>query len=380
MSIRSVLYVVAFSFPGTTGTPLHAMGMAEAMRAMGVSVKVAQLRPWPLLSTEVNNWKGIPVHRLARPGWSWRLFRLLQSTRPDIVHAHHIGAAVFSLWPSRMLGIPLVYERHSFWKEELALAGRRLSPTQQYMMFMEKTVLRKCDHIIALSQKMRDVMVAEGDIDDCKVSVVYPGVRSDWIHGKRVNAATIPGVEPDDFVVMYSGNFAPYQGVDLLLGAVQSVLDRIPRLKVVLVGATSGEIAAKKSEWPELTGSVIYLERRPHEEMPAFFARANVLVIPRPNSPICWTMPRKFGEYLSAGRPLLVTDVGDHRRVIDHFHCGVVTDSSVEGLARGLVELASVRDEERHIMGWNALRAAREWFDWRSQMEQILHLYGRLKG
>jgi len=378
MTVRSVLYVVAFAFPGITGTPLHAMGMAKVMYERGLDVRVAQLRAHPLWKNEKDVWDGIPVYRIARPGWSWKLRQLLRNLHPDIVHAHHIAAAVFSLSPCEAIGIPLVYECHSFWREEIAEAGGRLSPIQRYVSGKEDTVFKSCDHIIALSEKMKSVHIVEKSVDASKFSVVFPGVKPDWIESHHFIPADVPGVGPQDFIVMYSGNFARYQGLDLLLGGLSNVLEVVPQIKVVLVGAKADENEAKRKKWGNLNGRVIYLGRFPHEEMPSLFARADALVIPRPDSRICWTMPRKFGEYLSAGRPLLVTDVGDHRRVVEHFHCGIVTDCSSEGIADGLVRLAKLPDGELKIMGRNALRAAREWFDWGKQMDHVREIYENL--
>jgi glycosyltransferase involved in cell wall biosynthesis len=374
MPVHSVLYVVSFAFPGTTGTPLHAMGMAQAMRGKGLDVRVAQLRPWPLCKSEENTWKGIPVYRLARPGWGWRLHQLLRTFRPDVVHAHHIAAAVLSLGPCRRAGAPLLYECHSFWREEMAAAGRRPSLYQRYYSVKEKAVFAQSDHIIALSEKMKRTHVQEMGVSDEKITVIYPGVKPEWI-GKHGEPAAIPGVEPGDLVAMYSGNFAGYQGVDLLLAAFAQAMEACPGLKLVLVGGSEAENARMKALYPEAGPRVVYLGRRPYEEMPALMARADVLLIPRPDIRICWTMPRKFGEYLSAGRPLLVTGVGDHRRVIDRFGCGIVAESTPAGIADGLVRFAGTTLQARQEMGCRALSAAREWFDWEKQMDRFVELY-----
>jgi glycosyltransferase involved in cell wall biosynthesis len=346
MSVRSVLYVVSFSFPGTTGTPLHAMGIAEAMRDKGVEVHVAQLRPHPLWKSQHDNWKGIPVYRLGRPGWQGRLRALIRSLRPDVVHAHHIAAAVFSLGPCRREGVPLVYECHSFWKEETWEAGGRLGAMQRYYAWRERTVFEQSRHVVALSEKMKETHVAEMGVDAAKISVIYPGVRASWIK-ESCAPAQIPGVGRGDILAMYSGNFAAYQGVELLL----------------------------QGRCPDAAQGVIFLGRRLYDEMPTLMARADLLLIPRPNSRICWTMPRKFGEYLSAGRPVLATDVGDHRRVIERYHCGIVASCSPEGIADGLVQFAKMLPEARRQMGQRALDAARESFDWDKQMDRFLGLY-----
>jgi len=379
MGVHSVLFVVSFSFPGNTGTPLHAMGIAKSMHNRGLDVHIAQLRPWPLFKCDSDEWEGIPVHRIARPGWRRNLCKYLKDIRPEVVHAHHILAAVFSLEPCRRACIPLIYECHSFWKEEIVEEGKGFSPVMRYVAWKEHDVFSKCDHVIALSDKMKRTHIEEMGIHERKISVIYPGVKSEWINKNGNRQTDVPGISNNDFVAMYCGNFASYQGVDLLLSGLSAVFAKVPHLKVVLVGAKENENEGMKKKYGDYNGRVIYLGRYPYDEMKGLMARADVLLIPRPNWRICWTMPRKFGEYLSAGKPLLVTDVGDHRSIVEHFQCGYVTDCTPEGIAQGLVYIAEMPTSEREVLGHNALKAAREYFDWTFQSDKLLKIYYEVK-
>jgi len=225
---------------------------------------------------------------------------------------------------------------------------------------------------------MKRTHVSETNVDGRKFTVIYPGVRANWIDRRDVVPTKIPGVNQDDFVVMYCGNFAQYQGVDLLIGGVKRVVQAISNIKVVLVGARETENEIKRSKWGDFGGHIVYAGRFPYEQMPSVFALADVLVIPRPNSRICWTMPRKFGEYLSAGKPLLVTDVSDHRRVVECFNCGLVVDCTPESIADGMIRLAKASQHKMSSMREGALVAAKSWFDWDKQMDQVLGLYDQL--
>ena len=77
-------------------------------------------------------------------------------------------------------------------------------------------------------------------------------------------------------VVLYSGNFEPYQGVELLVDAAA----RVPEARFVFMGgepARSRRCAAPRAPGPAASSP----GKRPPAELPAFLALADVLVSPR---------------------------------------------------------------------------------------------------
>jgi glycosyltransferase involved in cell wall biosynthesis len=122
-------------------------------------------------------------------------------------------------------------------------------------------------------------------------------------------------IEPRQKVVLYSGTFERYQGLTLLLKAVPEVLAREPEAVFVLVGV-DGEHAAARIEKIAQTipGHRLRLvHRQAREQIPAFFAMADVLVSPRVYG---GNLPLKVFDYLAAGRPIVATDIPSHRSVL----------------------------------------------------------------
>lgn len=99
--------------------------------------------------------------------------------------------------------------------------------------------------------------------------------------------------------------------------------------------------------------------------------KTDVLVIPRPESQVNWTTPRKMGEYLAMGKAIVATDVGDHKWILVDNDCGVVTEPNAEGFAEGLIEV--LQDEElRKRLRYNARNVAYELFDWDMAVEKTM--------
>lgn len=186
---------------------------------------------------------------------------------------------------------------------------------------------------------------------------------------------TTPG---DKLTIGYAGNFQPYQGLPTLLEAVGSLVARGRDLELILVGdpgATGVDRLARQllGERVTLAGQVAY------EAVPEALARANVLVIPRPDSrPARAGFPSKLPEYMALGKALVITDVGDQGRVVRDGESGlVVPPSSSSALAAALERL---RDEPlRDRLGQTARAVAQDELSWRAATDSLLDFFVRLQ-
>ena len=111
--------------------------------------------------------------------------------------------------------------------------------------------------------------------------------------------------------------------------------------------------------------------------MPSFMTKADVLVIPRSESEVNWTTPRKMSEYLAMGKAIVATDVGDHKRILVDNDCGAVTEPNAKGFAEGLITV--LKDEElRRGLSDNARNVAYVLFNWDRAVEKTMNIYESL--
>jgi glycosyltransferase involved in cell wall biosynthesis len=133
--------------------------------------------------------------------------------------------------------------------------------------------------------------------------------------------------------VLYSGNFEPYQGVDLLVEAAGLVKN----VQFVFMGGERREIEAMRarSVWAGAAERCVFAGKRPPAELPAFLALADVVVSPRREGA---NTPFKVYTYMASGRPLLATRIPTHTQLLDDTLAFLV-EPSPEGLARGIEEV-----------------------------------------
>jgi glycosyltransferase involved in cell wall biosynthesis len=164
---------------------------------------------------------------------------------------------------------------------------------------------------------------------------------------------------PERVTVGYAGRIAPFKRVDLLLDAAEAV----PELSWIFTGATDQREASELVERGGELPNVRFLGFRSGEELALAHQAADILVIPPSADPLerfgTTVLPLKLFQYLAAGRPLVVGDVGDTAELLrDGETCLRVPPDDLPSFIRGIRSLAGA-PELRLRMGAAARELAR---------------------
>src|SRR4029079_6557947 len=91
------------------------------------------------------------------------------------------------------------------------------------------------------------------------------------------------GFENTTPVVLYTGTFEHYQGLDLLYGAMARVVAARPDARLVLVGGDAAQVDAARREVERLglAGKVVFTGQRPAEGGPGALEAGPQLASPR---------------------------------------------------------------------------------------------------
>ena len=173
-------------------------------------------------------------------------------------------------------------------------------------------MIRGSQVVITICQELFDTVVAIGAGDrtvlienvmggDMGATALVP-VRQRW----DISAATP--------LVVYTGTFEAYQGLDLLYAAVRLLRKTHPEARTLIVGGEPHQVREARAEAERDRLPLIFAGRRPAEEIPAFIAACDILVSPRTAGT---NTPLKIYSYLRSGRPILATDLRTHTQVLE---------------------------------------------------------------
>ncbi len=183
------------------------------------------------------------------------------------------------------------------------------------------------------------------------VRVLAPG-------GQKGLATTLGKTAEDgEKWILYVGAQGPYDGVNLLIEAVQRLHRRRPQVKLALV--------MRRKEWPRIPDvSYVRMVEAQGPELDVWYDRASLAVIPRLNTAytqIAW--PVKLMEYLSHGLGVVVTDDSEAARFIERYQVGQRCQPDRESLAQ---TLENCLQSPQLLAQWrdNALRVIQEEHSW----------------
>ncbi len=261
---------------------------------------------------------------------------LVGRTRYDVIHSHE-EMGVVGVWLGRRLGIPHLYDMHSSLPQQLGnfrfSRSRALrwgfEQAEHYMVHGSQVVITICQE---LQDAVRDMGVGDravlienvmgGDVDPTP----GPGraaVRATW------------GLSPTQPVVLYTGTFEQYQGLDLLLDASVRLKALIPDVAVLVVGGAPDQVADLAARARAAGAPLVLTGQRPPADVPHFVDACDVLVSPRISGT---NTPLKIYSYLRSGRPIVATDLRTHTQVLTP-DSAVLVEPTPDALAAGLASV-----------------------------------------
>ena len=160
----------------------------------------------------------------------------------------------------------------------------------------------------------------------------------------------LPPVTP---VILYTGTFEAYQGLDLLFAAAAHVARRRPDARFLLAGGRPDQVHKARAQARDAGagGVVLFAGQRPAEEIPQFLDAADVLVSPRSTGT---NTPLKIYQYLRSGRPIVATRLLTHTQVLTD-DVAYLAEATPHGFGDAILE--ALADPER---GRQVGRRARE--------------------
>jgi glycosyltransferase involved in cell wall biosynthesis len=355
--------VAACPFPYPRGTPVRILRLSEAVAQRGHKVHVVtyhlsdgtsspalDIIRTPSLKTYTKMSPGPSLQKLMvlDPLLVRTLRHLLATTPIDVIHAHHYEGLLVGKIAARGRRIPLVYDAHTLLGSELPFFGRWLpvSLTSSVGRLIDSRLPRLADHIVSVTDAIQQKLGKDPHLRD-RITVVQNGVELELFCGPPSQAVMRPGQK----LIVFSGNLAQYQGIDLLLKAFAKVAAKRSDVRLMLV--TESSFADYEPLAREL-GIRDRIEVRAAEfrDTPALLAAADVLVNPRT---ACDGIPQKLLNYMAAGRPIVSFE--GSAPCLEHGQTGwIAKDADIDAFAAGVLRLL---DDEAFANGLGA--SAREY-------------------
>ncbi len=359
-----VLFLAPQPFFEVRGTPLAVLHMTRALAGLGHRVDLLtfpQGEPAPTQGVRHLRSLRLPVGRV-KAGPSLAKMALdvpflleavarLASGRYDVVHAVEEAAHLVAPF-ARLLRVPLVMDVDSSIPDQLRYSGfARRGPVPWVAEALERHALRHAAAAVTVCASLTEGVKARAprvpvfQVEDPPLADRETPPPAEAVARLRCDLGLSPAS-----VVLYSGNFEPYQGVELLLEAFA----RVPAAQLLLMGGEPHEIEAMRSRVRALglESRCVFSGKRPPSELPLFLALADVLASPRVRGE---NTPFKVYTYLASGKPIVATRIATHTQLLDDATAFLVDPQPAafaEGLRQALGDTATAaaRAERAHAL------------------------------
>lgn len=291
-----------------------------------------------------------------------RLKQFLAGRRVDVIHAHHVEGLLAALVARSERRVPIVFDAHTALASELPYYGPGAAAALMGAIgrILDRLLPARADHTVTVTSELRQRLIGAGRIDPARISVVGNGIEFELFEGARGGAR--PGGDP---TLIFTGNLARYQGIDLMLEAFARVRARHRNVRLKIVSQAPFAPFQPKAMALGIQDALDFVEAG-FEDVPAHLAQADIALNPRLDMP---GIAQKTLNYLIMGLPL-VSFAGSGRHLIDGENALLVEDGDIAAFAAAIVRLIEDPGFARRL-GDNARRHIRGKNDWGASAREL---------
>ncbi len=362
--------VAACPFPAPRGTPVRILRVAQTLALRGHEVHVATYHlgdDTSNLPFTVHRIRRVPTYTKLDPGPTYqklavvdpllaaKVFSLTSRLRPDVIHAHHYEGLLTALPSKYVFRVPVVFDSHVLLQAELDYYDLKgLGKLKGKIgVKLDRHLTRRADHVVSVSGDIRERLIQQGIVEHDQVTVARNGVEQHFFQGRT-------GALPDDGArrIIFTGNLALYQGIDLLLRAFADLIRTRPGVRLVIVSNSD------RQAFDRVAGELGVLDRvdfvdAPLEQLPSLIMSADIAVNPRTHCP---GVPQKLLNYMATGAAI-VSFQGSAKHLVHDQSALVVADDDIQGFTSAMGRLLD-DDTLRRRLGAEARLYARQHLSW----------------
>lgn len=310
-----------------------------------------------------------------------KIVRFLTSTNIDVLHIHDIKIAGAAFWANKSFQLPVVLDLHDNLPEVMKLYPHLQKFPGKYIISPKKwkqkesEFIKKADKVITVSPHFIQSLQVRFPFEN-KYVLVPNTIRKSFFEDYTVDNSIIEKYK-NHFVILYLGDTHIRRGLQTAIASIPQLKVVIPNIKLVIVGKNTTDTILK-SQVTDL-GMEDFVDFEGWQNVSLFqsYIISSAICI----SPLHRNLQHdvayanKIFQYMSFGKPLLVSDATAQKELIEKVHSGLVhQEKNVDDFQHKLLEL--YHDENlRATLGKNGQDFVRNEFSWEQTSKNLVHLY-----
>lgn len=270
----------------------------------------------------------------------------------DIVFSHlpsPLIAALPAIWLKKKCNAKLYLWVLDLWPESVQ-ANSKIKDgfLMKELNNLIKYIYNKSDVIFISSKFFRNSILDKG-IDQNKTIKYFPNWAEDIFINNETDVANTPNL-PNGFNIMFAGNIGDSQDFESVLEAAKLTIHE--NINWILVGDGRRVSWIKSEIGKHKITNVHLLGRYPINTMPAFFKKADAMLVSLKDSPtFSLTVPAKVQAYMASSKIILGMFNGEGQQIINQSGCGYAVNAGdfIE-LVKAVKKIKASANAEKIVM------------------------------
>lgn len=244
------------------------------------------------------------------------------------------------------------------WPDTLEAMGfRRSGLPLRIAARLSDLVHRRCDRVLAQSRAYIPRLEARG-VPPSRIAYLPNWAEAFYRPPSPQDNVADPMAQIRGFRVVFAGNIGSAQAFETIIAAARQ-LQHVEDLHWVVLGDGNMKAWLEEEIARHGLGKQFHLlGRRPPEDMPAYFAHADALLVTLRSDPVfSLTIPSKIQSYLACAKPVVAALDGEGAAIMRECGAGAVCAAEdVSGLADAVLAVHRMTPQERAACGMRGRR------------------------
>jgi glycosyltransferase involved in cell wall biosynthesis len=314
-----------------------------------------------------------PTHRMKlvfRKGflfyveYNLRLFFWLQKFKPDVFVSNDLDTLSANYLASRIKRKPLIYDSHEYFTEVPELIGRPF--VKAVWTWLERLLVPRVHAAYTVCESIAEVYHDLYQVD-------FKVVRNLPVEKITHPTTSSHRMSNTSKIILYQGALNMGRGIEAAIRAMQF----LDGAELWLAG--DGDLTTQLKQMVEglkLGDKVKFLGRLPLNELHAVTFQADLGISLEEDLGLNYrfALPNKLFDYIQAEVPVLVSNLPEMRRIVEHYQIGVIAETHQRKELAEIMKTALFDQEKRQVWKQNLPKAAKE-LCWENEEEVLKQVY-----
>ncbi|WP_397447225.1 glycosyltransferase family 4 protein [Polaribacter sp. R77954] len=303
----------------------------------------------------------------------------------DAIHIHDMRIADAVFKANKQTNLPVVLDLHEnrpeimqFYPHLAKFPGKFIIAPKKWKQKEEKFI-KKADKVIVVTQEAKQEILNRVAIHPNKVIALPNTVRKTFFENKTI-LPEIKNEYKSNFMLLYIGDTGLRRGVQTAIQSVKILRNTIANIKLVIVGKNSTDTILKKMvDDLEINNYVDFLGWKDPKFFSSYILSSAICISPlHRNLHHDTTYANKIFQYMSFGKPLLVSDAIAQKNIVENHKTGLVHRAEdVEDFSRKVLSLYGNK-VLRTELGNNGESFVKNQFLWEHTSKKLIDVYNNL--